>query len=151
MIPFRNHGEDVINRLMRMLVLNKDCWEWSGYVNKSGYAAAWFNGKKTGVHRLAYITFIGDIPDGMVLDHSCSNRICYNPNHLEAVKQSENLDRGETVITTINKNKDYCVNGHEFTLLNTYRRSDRKTRECKSCRSNAVKEHYNRRLELHRG
>lgn len=46
-------------------------------------------------HRLIYTMLIGEIPEGMVLDHLCRNRRCVNPHHLEPVTVKENTHRGE--------------------------------------------------------
>lgn len=46
------------------------------------------------VHRLSYEAFKGPVPDGAVIDHVCRNTLCYNPDHLEAVSQKENVLRG---------------------------------------------------------
>jgi hypothetical protein len=45
-------------------------------------------------HRLANGHFVGPIPNGLVIDHTCRESACVNPAHLEAVSNAENLRRG---------------------------------------------------------
>ena len=68
------------------------CWRWTGSVfPSSGYGR--YYGKPA--HRLIYERILGEIPEGLVLDHLCRNRWCVNPAHLEAVTQRTNIERGE--------------------------------------------------------
>lgn len=125
------------------------CWLWRGAKYKANYKHStryygkfYFqeNGKRYDItaHRMAYRLTHGDIPDCLVIDHLCRNTLCVNPDHLEAVTQSVNLGRGETVNAT-NKAKTHCVNGHEFTPENTFyvttRPTTRVCRECSKIRS----------------
>lgn len=41
-------------------------------------------------HRVSYQLFVGDIPDEMLVDHSCQNRKCFNPEHLRLADKSQN-------------------------------------------------------------
>lgn len=45
-------------------------------------------------HRVSYEAFNGPIPEGMVIDHLCQVTSCVNPDHLEAVTQKTNIQRG---------------------------------------------------------
>lgn len=46
------------------------------------------------MHRWVHLRFIGPIPEGYDVDHLCSVRNCVNPDHLEAVTRTENIQRG---------------------------------------------------------
>lgn len=50
------------------------------------------NGKNGYAHRVSYEMAFGHIPDGMVIDHTCHNRKCVTPSHLQAVTQKQNLE-----------------------------------------------------------
>lgn len=44
-------------------------------------------------YRYTYKFFVGSIPEGLVPDHLCKNKVCCNPSHLEMVLPSENARR----------------------------------------------------------
>ena len=70
------------------------CWPWTGkIIDAKGYG--YFSDKKKHrVHRLAWELKNGrPIPDGKTIDHTCRNKICCNPDHLEAVSVEENSRR----------------------------------------------------------
>lgn len=71
------------------------CWLWQGQQNRNGYGRIKIQGRWLMVHRVSYELHIGPIPEGLVLDHLCRNRLCCNPQHLEAVTVRENTLRGE--------------------------------------------------------
>lgn len=57
------------------------CWIWTGSINKSkGYGVA-SCGKGFLAHRVSYILFIGTIPLGVLVLHTCDVRPCVNPAH----------------------------------------------------------------------
>lgn len=66
------------------------CWEWTGAVATTGYGRF---GAGEYVHRLSHEVYKGPIPEGHQVDHLCRNRVCFNPDHIEAVTQEENLRR----------------------------------------------------------
>jgi hypothetical protein len=44
-------------------------------------------------HRISYEVFVGPIPPGHEVDHTCVNSLCIEPTHLEAVTGDENIKR----------------------------------------------------------
>lgn len=72
------------------------CWFMAeGRENRNGYIRIKHQGKELMAHRLVYEAIIGPIPDGLLLDHTCRNRACCNPDHLEPVTVQVNTLRGE--------------------------------------------------------
>jgi hypothetical protein len=100
-----------------------------------------------GAHTYAYEWLRGPVPDGLVLDHLCTNPWCVRPSHLEAVTQRENLMRGET-IAAVNTQKTHCPRGHPFDEANTYVRPGGRDRGCRACRALQSKQYQHRRHYL---
>lgn len=86
------------------------CVEYPGAL-RDGYGAVKRDGRTELAHRVAFELVVGPIPEGLVLDHTCRNRPCVNPSHLEAVTQRTNLLRGETIAAR-HAARTVCVNGH---------------------------------------
>jgi HNH endonuclease len=69
------------------------CWVWSGYRDDNGYARTYDGGKTDWAHRVYYRRYRGPIPDGLEIDHTCTNPPCVNPDHLEPVTRVEHVRR----------------------------------------------------------
>lgn len=91
--------------------VNKDapngCWEWTGYITPQGYGLFWDGKKPNTTHRVSQELTNGPIPEGMFLDHRCSNRKCVNPEHLRVVTHAQNMQH----LTGPRKNNTSGVRG----------------------------------------
>ena len=107
------------SQVERKTITTDDCWLFAGKIDKSGHGrvyAGQVNGKvlpRPQVYRVMYEELVGEIPEGLVLDHLCENPPCINPAHLEPVTQAENVFRGF-------RKRTHCRNGHEYTPENIY-------------------------------
>lgn len=80
------------------------CWEYNGVTTEKGYGRISHNGKKFRVHRLSFFTFVGDVPDGIMVCHACDVRNCWRPSHLFLGTAKDNYDdmssKGRAVMPT---------------------------------------------------
>ena len=95
------------------------CWPWRGALHRNLYGKLGASGAGTGTllaHRVAYELYIGPIPEGLHVRHTCDNPPCCNPDHLRVGTQRDNYDdavsRGRTKQQRY-ADKPYCTkDGH---------------------------------------
>lgn len=115
------------------------CHTWTRSI-ADGYGVMSVDGKTRRVHRVAYELASGPVPNGLELDHTCRNRACCNPDHLEPVTTRENIRRSPFTFASINAAKESCCNGHPFTPENTGWHGPRgQWRQCIECRREAAR------------
>ena len=135
------------------------CWLWTGSITSDGYGQFGDDFKVYAAHRWAYETYIGPIPEGLVLDHTCHksdecpggkciHRRCVNPEHLEPVTTQENTRRGcigqrGKITGQRQREKTHCPKGHEYTPENTY--TWKGHRNCKTCMAAAARKYEHKR------
>src|SRR5712664_4432062 len=106
------------------------CIIWTGAIDGGGYGRIRLRGRLEMAHRMSFIVHNGDIPEGMLVCHSCDVRPCINPNHLFLGTNQDNLQdasrKGKLHVTV-------CKNGHPATPENRYVYPEGDS-YCKACR-----------------
>jgi hypothetical protein len=98
---------EIIQRLDNFIIDWKtNCFNWQGSVTPRGYPnfqrrKGLRKPKNFPIHRLVYKYTFGKIPVNRVIDHTCGNTSCMNPQHLEAVPQVINVRRGKCPIINL--------------------------------------------------
>jgi hypothetical protein len=109
-----------------------ECWEWTSPPNERGYGCLWTKITSSfPAHKLSLILHGGTVPNGMVVDHTCRNKICVNPNHLRAVTPRINAIENNSSWAAINASKTHCRRGHPYAGDNL--RMFRGKRRCREC------------------
>lgn len=76
-----------------------DCLEFNGK-RTNGYGKINVDGRFKRLHRLSYEEFKGKIPENLIVRHTCDNKACWNPEHLELGTHKDNskdmVDRGRS-------------------------------------------------------
>lgn len=83
-VPIEKRFELRINR-------TETCWLWTGKSKTEfGYGRISYFGKPERAHRVAYILYVGKIPTGKHVLHTCDIPLCVNPKHLYIGSNKEN-------------------------------------------------------------
>ena len=90
------------------------CWEWTGTHTAKGYGVFAFADDNYLAHRITFEVYNGKLAAGMEPDHTCRNRRCVNPDHLEAVTYAENQRRAAPFSASIGP-RTLCHRGHDLT------------------------------------
>lgn len=132
-------------RFWRKVKKTDTCWLWTACTS-NGYAHfVDEKGNDVGAHRWVYRKYKGEIPLSFQIHHECKNKICVNPDHLQAVSASKH----RSIESPIRKN-NRCWLGHEMTEENTYVDVSRsgEYKLCRTCRTIAnAKASRKRKLE----
>jgi HNH endonuclease len=86
------------------------CWLWTGALSEKGYGFFKVHPKQVKAHRFAYEAFVGTIPQGMLVCHSCDVPACVNPAHLFVADQKTNI----ADMLSKGRQPDYAANAHHL-------------------------------------
>lgn len=85
-----------IERFMSKVQESGDCWLWTARTKPKGYGM--FDVSHEGrertllAHRFAYEVSNGEIPEGLMVLHTCDTPSCVNPQHLFLGTHRDNMD-----------------------------------------------------------
>lgn len=83
--------ESVKKRFFSKVKKTKNCWLWKGAPDPlSGYGSLKIEGLKRSAHRVSYAIHHGEIPENLMILHSCHNPKCVNPEHLRSGTAKDN-------------------------------------------------------------
>lgn len=88
----RLHKPNSNERFWGKVQKSDSCWLWQGKPTSTGYGVITSEGARIYAHRFSYELSNGEIPDGLLIDHICHNRLCVNPEHLRLATVKQNLE-----------------------------------------------------------
>jgi hypothetical protein len=91
-----------------------DCHVWQGPKDRDGYGYITFRRASRRAHRVALFIAGREIPIGHVVNHTCRNRACVNPQHLNTMTTRDNALRDSSTLGYVNSQKTHCKNGHPY-------------------------------------
>ena len=98
----KSRRDAILSKVLERVVVNEEtgCWEWQGGTSGKGRGGGsgrmYLDGQTVAVHIVMFMHFHGYIPGKKQVDHTCENRICCNPGHLDLVTHLENQRRKKT-------------------------------------------------------
>lgn len=117
------------------------CWLWTYTYDSDGYGRMRVNNKTIGVHRVSAVLFLGwewarefvrTNNHGLRVCHTCDVPACFNPDHLFAGTQRDNLNDCVRKDRHFWSKRDRCSRGHVYAEVGFYVTGNG-TRNCLAC------------------
>lgn len=91
---YKNRKKPTVRQRFEMFIMPEPmsgCWLWTGALIGGGYGA-FFTDHQWKAHRFSYQIHKGDIPDHLMVRHTCDQASCVNPDHLFLGTHQDNMD-----------------------------------------------------------
>lgn len=125
-----------VDRVLARCTEQDGCWIFGGYLTRGGYGQVTVSAKagRALAHRVVYIALVGEVPDGLELDHLCRRPACTNPWHLDPVPHALNVKRGRAsqVQRARVAARQACARGHRYDEQPPYITATG-ARRCRAC------------------
>lgn len=146
--PLAAESGPLRDNIWRRVDASGDCWQWTGDKNTNKYGLSYgivrtSKTERMVAHKFIYLQLVGEMPEGLQLDHLCRNTLCVNPDHLEPVTALINVRRCPWNAADMNRVKTHCKRGHEYSPENTRVRDG--SRQCVQCHRLAARRRYQAR------
>jgi hypothetical protein len=79
----------------RSIEVPSGCREWQAGTDRFGYGRIWIGENRT-AHTVSYETYVGPIPTGLHVLHTCDNPACIEPRHLVLGTHIDNMKDKQT-------------------------------------------------------
>ena len=133
-MPKKYTHQDFLDRTERQ----GDCVVFVGRRDKDDYGVF----RKEGAHRYSYSYFVGEIPEGMLVRHTCDNPPCVLPSHLRLGTTQDNVNDKMKRGRHKGNKLDRCgVCGGEWSYYDAKARGN----VCRPCRNKSNKEYKERK------
>lgn len=157
----------------RVAIRDSGCHEWIAARGSYGHGHFSIRDPETRVFhqykasRVAWMLYVGSIPDRMWVLHHCDNPPCVNPEHLFIGNAQDNVDDmhkkgrglpldiviararlGRSIAADKKRSRTHCRYGHPYSgenLIVFTSQSGTPARDCKECRRTARKKYSDRK------
>ena len=87
----RSREQALKRNIFANAVPHGECLIWQGAKNRNGYGHFTVLGNLYRTHRITYEQKFGPVPTGYELHHTCGEKSCCNPTHLQPVSRAEHM------------------------------------------------------------
>jgi len=123
----------------RMPHMTTSCYGWTSTLNRAGRGVFRLNKKTFNAAKVAWILYVGDVPDKLFVLHHCDNILCARVEHLYLGTNTDNANDCVSRGRNWSLNKTHCPRNHPYDEVNTlfFNNGWRRCRLCHCARENA--------------